>query len=343
MLKDETTSLQTSTFVSNLDRRWSWQPQADIPFFLTLNRSSKASQSDFYIGFYLNDYTDYASGSAQFSLCRRQITNDYWTYEAVSCPSGYAYLPKLLLILSSSSQPNCYAVSDNFTQADLNSRYINLGIYAGCGNVGSKTYTNAVMEYWTAANLSYTLELSFRSTISQLRSEEAVLEQQLRSQLLKIGAYSSALLTIHPNVDSLVSLNPTLSSSLLCPSLQNLTNSIYRALCGELLPNTLMLALASGGLAIVLMVASFAAMMGFMWFRTDLEMDTEGVIRKIGREQAKEPGKETEVKSESLFEAASERTILESEPSIRLPALKPGLEVFQVTKPPKRPKSTQPI
>lgn len=99
-----------------------------------------------------------------------------------------------------------------------------------------------------------------------------------------------------------------------------------------------MLVLASGGLAIILMVASLAAMMGFMWFRTDLEMDTEGVIRKIGREQGKEPGKETEVKGESLFEAASERTIMESEASIRIPALKPGLEVFQVTKPPKRSK-----
>lgn len=343
LLKEETSTLQTTTFLSSQDQRQSWQSQTDIPYFLSLNTSSKASQSDLHTGFYLNDYTDYASGTAQFSQCKRIITNDYWTYEAGSCPAEYTYLPKLLLILSSTAQPNCYALSDNFTQTDLNSRYINLGMYTGCSNVGGKTYTSAVMDYWTAANQSYTLELSFRGVIRQLRLEEAELEQEIRSKLLKIGVYSSALLAVHPSIDSLVSLNPALASNLLCPSLQNLTNNLYRALCGELLPNTLMLALASGGLAVVLMAASVAAMMGHMWFRTDLEMDKESVMRQVGRGAPAEVQKETEAKGESLFEAASERTILESEASIRLPAVKPGLAVFQVTKPPKKPKFTSPI
>lgn len=343
LLQDEASSLQTTTFVSSQDQSQSWQSQSDIPYFLSLNSSSTVRQSDLHTGFFLNDYTDYASGTAQFAQCRRQITNDFWTYEPRSCPAEYTYLPKLLLILSSTAQPNCYALSDNFTQADLNSRYVNLAMYSGCTNVGAQTYTSAVIDYWTAANQSYTLELAFRGVITQLRLDEAALREKIRLKLLKIGSFSSALLTVHPNIDFLVSLNPALALNLLCPGLQNLTNNLYRALCGELLPNTLLLVLASGGLALVLMVASAAAMMGNMWFRTDLEMDKEAVLRKVGRELPPDARKETEMKGESLFEAASERTVLESEASIHLPAVRPGLEVFQVTKPPKRPKATSPI
>ena len=335
LMEQEISALNTNTFLSEYSENW--DANRDISFFLSLNTSSKITQSRLYAGFYLNDYTDYASGSGQFSHCRRVITNDFWTYKAGNCPEGYVYLPKLLLILSSSAEPNCYALSDNFTKNDLNSRYVNLGMYSDCTDIGSQSYTSSVLDFWTAANTSYSLELSFRSLISQFQSDQVSLQSQFRPYLLQIHDYTQALKAVHPNIDSLVALTPTISLSLQCGSLVDLTLNEYRAVCGELLPNMLMLTLASGGLGVAVILVTLGIVTGFMWFKTDLEMDVEGVLQKIGRKETVEPSKSQEMKPESLFEAASERTILESEASIAIPVkIKPGLEVFQISKPGKR-------
>ena len=264
-------------FLSASDSSVYWYGDAEINFFLFEIHSLPHVQSS-----YMNNYTIFNTSTAQQSYCSSRVSLDYWAVSTEYCGSGYTY--QFALSPISSSSLDCYIIMQNYTLAAVETRYVDHQLFDNCGKIGTQAFSSVILQYWQWAQASYLLDQGFDSIILDMNSGFGVTLTSIDEKIAKINTYYDALQQAYSKLVELRSRVDLYQTTMNCSVVNELTSQIYVGFCGAILEYLFDLSLYIGALGVCNLFFSLSIVLFLFRYRTDLEIEQERMLRKIGRE-----------------------------------------------------------
>jgi hypothetical protein len=283
-----------SEFLSISDNEVFWRGPEDVNFFLFEGKGQGYDQNSF-----LNDFTIFVDGSQQAEFCSSVISMDFWAFDRSFCESGYLY--QYVLDPTSTSDKRCYIMTQEHSLAKVKERYVDRNLFENCEKVNSSDFDSYIMKYWNWGNNAYFLNKKFEQVLGNMSEDFNETKEENYQLIDKVYLYYVALDDAFGDLLELEIRNQLYFSSMNCSMVRDLTFQFYLGLCGEILDFMFFLSIYVFFLAFCNFFFSLSIVLILFRYRTDLEIEQERVIRKIG---------ESEDKSEDKTERADETAII---------------------------------
>lgn len=273
-------SSDVESFISTSNNSIHWNGANDVNFFLFKSENLPYSQNS-----YLNDFTIYIDQSQQFESCNFLISMDFWAFNKTYCGTGYKY--QYALDATSSSEKKCYIMAQEHSYEAVKERYVDRKLFANCGKINSTDFETYIIKYWVWANDAYFLNKQFEEILANISLDFDETSAEIYVLIDRIFKYYKAVYVTQGLLEEIETRILLYYTSMNCSMVSDLTAQFYLGFCGEILDFMFFVSIYVSALAFCNFFLSLSIVLILFRYRTDLEIEQERVVRRIGMDSCK--------------------------------------------------------
>ena len=210
---------------------------------------------------------------------------DYWAFNKTFCETGYKY--QYALDATSSSEKKCYIMSQEHTYEGVKERYVDRRLFGNCDKINSTDFETYIMKYWAWANDAYLLNKGFEEILRNISLDFDETSVKIYDLIEKINNYYEAVGLTQDSLEEMQTRISLYYSSMNCSLVKDLTAQFYLGFCGEILDFMFFVSIYVSALAFCNFFLSLSVVLILFRYRTDLEIEQERVVRRIGMDSCK--------------------------------------------------------
>lgn len=276
-------SSTTTTYLSTTDPTISWQSTDEIDFFLNKRDDVHGDQN----GYYLNNYVQNLEGNEQYKYCGRGMSDDYWVPLRTKCPDGYIFIWRVQPVWAETK--DCYSIAEKYELRDIEERYRYTPMYQDCLPVDKPKYYETVIDLWSYANAAFLSDEIFKDQL--LAFQDAAKKMYIDIGLVqdKVDYYYTILLEVYHLLEDLQKQKEYYKLGLDCSYFKERTEELRLGFCGDYVHAMFYSGISFGGLGVCNIGVSFSVILMLFKYRTNLEIEMEDILRRVGRVRVDPP------------------------------------------------------
>jgi hypothetical protein len=274
---------KTTTYLSQSDSSIHWQSDREVEFFLDEIKDLHENQD----GIYLNNYVQDIQGNRQYQYCGQANSDDVWVSHRRNCPDGYRFIWRVQPVWTESK--DCYSVREKYEISDIEERYKETPMYQYCQKIDDKPYYQTVLDIWSYANTAFDTDEVFNLELEQFKVKVDETSTNIDKAESLVTEYYLQQMEVYILLQDLQKQLKYYEAGLECSFVRERTEEMRLGFCGDYVHAMFYSGISLGGLGICNIGLSFAVILVLFRFRTNLEIEREDILRRVGRVRVDPP------------------------------------------------------
>lgn len=274
---------ETTTYLSKSDSSIYWQSDREIEFFLDEMSDLHKNQD----GIYLNNYVQNIQGNRQYQYCGNAKSDDVWVSDRKNCPDGYRFIWRVQPVWTKTK--DCYSVTEKYEITDIQERYKETPMYQYCQEINDEPYYQTVLDIWSYANTAFNTDEDFNLELDQFKGEVENTSKDIYEVESIVTEYYLKQMEVYILLQDLQKQVKYYEAGLDCSYVKERTEEMRLGFCGDYVHAMFYSGISLGGLGICNIGLSFAIILVLFRYRTNLEIEREDILRRVGRVRVDPP------------------------------------------------------